>query len=151
LIKLAAYELNGIVDSARFLDGYGGTETEARETFEQILSILTKQPRMAPWGTYFAVFDDDRIAGLCSFKSDPRNDRVEIAYGTLPTYEGMGIAKAMASALVAIATCHGVAPFAHTAPIEGASASVLRATGFFRVGETIDPDDGLVWRWELSR
>jgi RimJ/RimL family protein N-acetyltransferase len=29
-----------------------------------------------------------------------------------------------------------------------ASARVLAKCGFRRVGEVIDPEDGLVWRWE---
>lgn len=36
---------------------------------------------------------------------------------------------------------------AHTLPIENASSRVLRHCGFERIGEVIDPEDGLVWRW----
>ena len=40
---------------------------------------------------------------------------------------------------------------AHTLPTENAPTAVLRRAGFAHVGEEIDPDDGLVWRWEFSR
>ena len=32
--------------------------------------------------------------------------------------------------------------------VEIASTRVLTKCGFSRIGEVIDPDDGLVWRWE---
>ena len=38
---------------------------------------------------------------------------------------------------------------AHTLPQENASTRVLTKCGFDFVGEVIDPEDGLVWRWEL--
>ena len=37
---------------------------------------------------------------------------------------------------------------AHTKPDNGASARVLAKCGFRWVGEVIDPEDGLVCRWE---
>ena len=40
---------------------------------------------------------------------------------------------------------------AHTRPKNGPSPSVLRRSGFVHVGEVVDPEDGLVWRWEFRR
>ena len=37
---------------------------------------------------------------------------------------------------------------AHTLPEPNASTRVLTKCGFRRIGEVIDPEDGLVWRWE---
>ena len=37
---------------------------------------------------------------------------------------------------------------AHTRPEANASTRVLAKCGFRRVGEVINPEDGLVWRWE---
>ena len=34
-------------------------------------------------------------------------------------------------------------------PEANASGRVLAKCGFRRVGEVIDPDDGVVWRWEI--
>jgi len=38
---------------------------------------------------------------------------------------------------------------AHKRPEHGASARVLGASGVERVGDVLDPEDGLVWRWEF--
>jgi RimJ/RimL family protein N-acetyltransferase len=40
---------------------------------------------------------------------------------------------------------------AHTLPEANASTRVLTRCGFRRIGEVIDPEDGLVWRWEKER
>jgi [ribosomal protein S5]-alanine N-acetyltransferase len=40
---------------------------------------------------------------------------------------------------------------AHTLPGAGASARVLEKCGFTRVADVVDPEDGLVWRFEKSR
>jgi hypothetical protein len=37
---------------------------------------------------------------------------------------------------------------AHTLPQINASTRILTKCGFDRIGEMIDPEDGLVWRWE---
>ena len=37
---------------------------------------------------------------------------------------------------------------AHTLPEPNASTRVLAKCGFRYIGEVIDPEDGLVWRWE---
>jgi len=39
---------------------------------------------------------------------------------------------------------------AHTLPEANASTRVLTKCGFQRIGEVIDPEDGLVWRWERN-
>jgi ribosomal-protein-alanine N-acetyltransferase len=39
---------------------------------------------------------------------------------------------------------------AHTLPEVNASTRVLLKCGFRHVGTVVDPDDGPVWRWELS-
>jgi RimJ/RimL family protein N-acetyltransferase len=40
---------------------------------------------------------------------------------------------------------------AHTLPEGVASQRVLLKSGFTRVGEHLDPEDGLVWRFEMTR
>jgi RimJ/RimL family protein N-acetyltransferase len=39
---------------------------------------------------------------------------------------------------------------AHTLPQPNASTRVLTKCGFIKTGEVIDPEDGLVWCWELK-
>jgi len=36
----------------------------------------------------------------------------------------------------------------HTLPERNASTRILEKVGFERLGEIIDPEDGVIWRWE---
>ena len=68
---------------------------------------------------------------------------------TFPAQEGRGHATAMAAALVDIAAAAGASlAIAHTLPEENASTGALRRNGFIHAGEVMDPEDGLVWRWD---
>jgi len=106
-----------------------------------------------PWTLGFAVVhrDDDRVIGSAAFKGAPDDDGVvEIAYGIAPSYEGRGYATEAAKALVAFALerVDVTSIRAHTKPENDASGRVLAKSGFQQVGEVVDPEDGLVWRWE---
>ena len=108
------------------------------------------------WTLGFAVVhrDADAVIGTCGFKGPPGADGiVEIAYGIAPEYQGQGYATEAAGALVAYA--FGVDQVgvvrAHTLPEATASTRVLAKNGFQPVGEVMDPEDGLVWRWERQR
>lgn len=91
--------------------------------------------------------------GSCGFKGPPDADGVvEIAYGIHESHRGLGYAKEAAAALVEYAMAAGARVIrAHTLPVAAASARVLEHNGFELLGEVMDPEDGLVWRWELRR
>ncbi|CAN5890514.1 hypothetical protein BH11GEM1_BH11GEM1_18950 [soil metagenome] len=92
--------------------------------------------------------------GTCGFKGRPGPDAaVEIAYGVSPEHEGRGYATEAAMWLVAHAfDSIGVSVVrAHTQSNEGASARVLVKCGFRCVGQVVELDDGVVWRWERER
>jgi [ribosomal protein S5]-alanine N-acetyltransferase len=135
--------------AAELAPGFGGDPTGAREMLEQTADLLTRDPRPDPWGSYLAHSDGATI-GICAFKAAPDGDGVvEIAYMTFPAYEGRGFATAMAAALVEVADSSGAAmAIAHTLPEENASCRALRRNGFTHAGEVMDPEDGLIWRWE---
>ncbi|MBD1877257.1 GNAT family N-acetyltransferase [Coleofasciculus sp. FACHB-T130] len=78
---------------------------------------------------------------------------VEIAYGVDPEYQGRGYATEAARALVNFAFRSGQVRLvrAHTWAENNASMRVLAKCGFECIGEVVDPEDGLVWRWELQR
>ena len=121
---------------------------------EQTLAHFGPEPRPAPWGAYLAA-DPVRgvVVGTCAFKNVPdAGRRAEIAYFTFPGFEGNGYATAMASALIALArrAAPDVVVIAHTLPEANASGSVLGKVGMRRTGEVMDPEDGLVWRWECG-
>lgn len=133
----------------RLVLAFLGEDALARDVLTQTVDLLARDPRPSPWGSYLAIETGSPV-GLCAFKAapDPRG-AVEIAYMTFPAFEGRGHATAMAAALTRIAFAAG-APLviAHTLPQENASTRVLLRNGFVFSGETIDPEDGLVWRWE---
>ena len=57
-------------------------------------------------------------------------------------------ATATIALLAEVAVKAGVRPIALTLPEENASNKALRRNGFVYAGEVMDPEDGLVWRWE---
>jgi L-amino acid N-acyltransferase len=103
-----------------------------------------------PWIGYVAMQNSTPV-GTCAFKSAPVDGRVEIAYGTMPGFEGRGIATAMARELVRVGRQEdeSLTIFAQTLPEENASTSILKKLGFRFVGTVDHPEDGLVWEWEL--
>ena len=108
-----------------------------------------------PWTFGFAVVhrEDERVVGSAAFKGPPDDDGVvEIAYGIAPGYQGRGLATEAAGALVAFALerVDVTSIRAHTLPENNASARVLAKSGFHHLGEVVDPEDGLVWRWERA-
>jgi RimJ/RimL family protein N-acetyltransferase len=107
-----------------------------------------------PWVHGFhLLLADGTTVGLGSLKGPPVDGAVEIAYAVLPEYQGRGHATSAARAMVEYA--FGFAEvrkvLAHTLPDGAASQRVLLKTGFRHVGEVVDPDDGLVWRFEIAR
>ena len=106
-----------------------------------------------PWGLGFAVVDKEThtVVGTTGFKGPPdENGVVEIAYGIVPSFEGRGYATETAKAVVEFAYATGSVKrvIAHTLPMANASTSVLAKCGFEFVSDVIDPEDGLVWRWQ---
>ena len=109
----------------------------------------------SPWTHGFTVMTraPNEVVGSCGFKGPPDADGMtEIAYGIAPTYQGRGYAKEAAAALVQFALGAGARVIrAHTRPENAASARVLESCGLACVGDVLDPEDGLVRRWELVR
>jgi RimJ/RimL family protein N-acetyltransferase len=108
-----------------------------------------------PWTHGFSLLhrDSGAVVGMAGFKGPPEADGVvEIAYGVAPEHQGKGYATEAAAALTAYALDSGKVRVvrAHTLPEPNASTRVLTRCGFRRVGEVIDPEDGLVWRWETD-
>jgi [ribosomal protein S5]-alanine N-acetyltransferase len=101
-----------------------------------------------PWIGYLAL-EGSRCVGTCAFKSPPREGRVEIAYFTLPEFEGQGRGTEMARQLLQRARSADprVQVIAQTLPMENASTSILRRLQFECVGTVEHPEDGPVWEW----
>jgi RimJ/RimL family protein N-acetyltransferase len=108
-----------------------------------------------PWVHWYSarLRDSGIVVGAGGFKGPPIDGAVEIAYGVEADHRGKGYATQIAGALVRYAFRSEEVQVvrAHTLPEGEASKRVLAKCGFEHVGEVIDPDDGLVWRFEKRR
>lgn len=134
----------------------GMTPSEKAELSADWLTLVDSATSSDPWIHGFALIRraDNAVVGRCGFKGPPNADgAVEIAYGIDPEYQGNGYATEAAQALVIYAFKNNKVQMirAHTLPEANASTRVLIKSGFKQVGEVIDPDDGLVWRWERHK
>ena len=110
----------------------------------------------SPWTHGFVMIrrDSGETVGSCAFKGAPDAEHaVEIDYGVDPVHEGRGYATEAARALAGFALESEDVDVvrAHTRLDGHASMRVLEKAGFERIGEVIDPEDGLVLRWERRR
>lgn len=117
------------------------------------LAALRSAANPDPWRHGFFVVDREgrRVIGSAGFKGPPdENGMVEIAYGIVPSSEGRGYATEAAMALVRFAFESGEVRLirAHTLSVANASTRVLLKCGFRHTESVVDPEDGLVWRWE---
>jgi ribosomal-protein-alanine N-acetyltransferase len=104
-----------------------------------------------PWISYLALADR-AIVGICAFTAAPKSGRVEIAYHSFPSFEGRGVATAMARELVALARSRApeIEIFAQTSAEENASTAVLRKLGFQFAGAVDHAEEGSVWEWRVK-
>ena len=119
------------------------------------LASLDGSSSIDPWIHGFVLVHraTESVIGKCGFKGPPGPDgAVEIAYGVVPEHQGQGYATEAAEALTLYAFNSGQVRVvrAHTLPERNASTRVLTKCGFQHIGEVIDPEDGLVWRWERN-
>jgi ribosomal-protein-alanine N-acetyltransferase len=128
------------------------TPSEQAELSADWLAGLHASILVDQWTLGFSlVHRDSTVVGSCGFKGPPTADGVvEIAYGVSPDYRGKGYATEAAQSLTDYAFSSGKVRVvrAHTRPEPNASTRVLAKCGFRRIGEVVDPEDGLVWRWE---
>lgn len=119
------------------------------DIFNVYLEFYNKVPYQMPWIGYFALHNDE-VVGVGGFKGAPKNNKVEIAYGTKPEMEGRGYASKICGHLVKMALENNpdLVVIARTLMEENPSTSILRKNNFKHVGVVNDPDDGDVWEWE---
>jgi RimJ/RimL family protein N-acetyltransferase len=126
---------------------------EFPESIATVRERLAERPEDVGWWMSFFV---DRASGLLvgsgGFAGPPEERTVEIGYQIAPAFRGRRFGVGAAAALVERAASTGEvdAVIAHTLPSRNASTGVLTALGFERDGESVDPDEGTVWRWRLA-
>jgi RimJ/RimL family protein N-acetyltransferase len=142
-----------VIEADGSVEGFEGKLGESLAAIlKQTVDMYASTGFEKPWISYLAI-DEDTPVGMCSFKSPPVDERVEIAYFTFPNQEGRGIATAMASRLVTMAREHSetLRIAAQTPPRRSASHRVLEKLGFQSVGAVEHPEDGTVLEWQLPR
>lgn len=159
-LRLIPFDLPAAQEAAagcgRFLEGHLPAETKAH-----LIAVAGAQAALygrvgaePPWIGYVGVdARTSRYVGVCSFKGPCREGMAEIAYFTFPAYESQGWGRRLAAALIAIGWSEPqlMSILAHTLPQENASTRILRRLGFQLVGPVQDPEDGVVWQWQLER
>jgi [ribosomal protein S5]-alanine N-acetyltransferase len=133
----------------------GMNANEKQQLSAEWLARLAASAAVDPWVHGYSLVQRGSavVVGTCGFKGAPADGVVEIAYGVSAEKRNRGYATEAAAALVAYAfECAEVSVVrAHTLPNSAASQRVLDKCGFERVGEFVDPDDGLVWRYERRK
>ncbi|HKJ80351.1 MAG TPA: GNAT family N-acetyltransferase, partial [Prolixibacteraceae bacterium] len=78
---------------------------------------------------------------------------VEIGYEIIPAYRNRGLATEMTMGLVENAFKYDKVKsiIAHTLGQENPSTKVLTKCGFDKIEEINDPNEGIIWKWELKR
>lgn len=105
-----------------------------------------------PWIGYFVSLDGVEIIGAAGYKGQPKNGKVEIAYGTFKKYEGQGIGTEICRQLVLLSleTDPVTRVTARTLQDGLASIRILKKNGFDCLGIVCDEDDGEVFEWEFQ-
>jgi RimJ/RimL family protein N-acetyltransferase len=119
-----------------------------RFVFDTYVDFYKKVEVHPPWTGYFAL-QDQTVLGVGGFKGNPVNGQIEIAYGTVPEFEGRGVSSLTCKFLteLAIREDSDLKLTARTLREKNASTSILKKNGYVFAGEVEDPEDGLVWDW----
>lgn len=127
----------------------------AQEAMQPCYEYLKSYPQALGWWTYLFIHKPDRtLIGLGGFKGMVNEEgMVEIGYAIAPSYRRRGLAAESSRGMIqyAFSNTRIKKIYAHTLPEHNASTGVLEKVGFELVGPIIDPEDGEVWRWQLSQ
>ena len=138
---------------AVFTERFGIRVEPGWSGFPEAVEFILKTGRgevPAAWGPHLYFDADGALVGNGGWKGPPVNGSAEIGYAVAPNRQGRGIATAAVRIFIDQARSAGLqVVVAHTLARESPSTRVLSRCGFNRVGESVDPDEGAVWRWEL--
>jgi ribosomal-protein-alanine N-acetyltransferase len=152
--------LSAALEGRNALEGLLGVSVaEDWEGFPDALPILRasyeRNPEGHRWGSLFFIeLEMATLVGFGGFKGPPSPDGVvEIGYAIAPAFRGQGLATDAVAQMVqrAFVDVAVRAVDAHTLGHDSPSTRVLQKTGFRKIAETIDPDDGPIWQWRLER
>ena len=128
------------------------TPYERAQVSPDWLARMRASPDVDPWVHGFSAMhrESGAVVGTGGFKGPPADGIVEIAYTVETQQQGKGYATEIAAALTRYAFSSAEVKLvrAHTLPEGGASKKILAKCGFQYVGDVVDPEDGLVARFE---
>ncbi|MEY2935187.1 MAG: hypothetical protein RL033_5936 [Pseudomonadota bacterium] len=152
--------LSAALEGRNALEGVlGVTVAEGWEGFPDALPIVRASYESTPdgqrWGSlFFLALEVPALVGFGGFKGSPSPDGVvEIGYAIAPAFRGQGLATDAVAQMVqrAFADVAVHAVDAHTLGHDNPSTRVLQKTGFRKLAELQDPDEGAIWQWRLER
>ena len=125
------------------------------EALQYSLNKLSQSGEEKGWLTYFTIHKkDNKLIGNGGYKGRPTNEgTVELGYEIALEYRNHGLATEMTKGLIKNAFKNNkvISIIAHTLIQENPSTKVLTKCGFEKIEEINDPEDGLMWKWELKR
>jgi RimJ/RimL family protein N-acetyltransferase len=101
----------------------------------------------APWRASWLILVNDIVSGTVGFKSEPREQWLEVGYGVVPSQRHRGAATTALAKLLAMVEGRGLSVRAETDISNLASQSVLRRLRFEEVGRR-DDEGGPLIVWE---
>ena len=148
------------------LEGKGALEAllgvsiaDGWEGFPEALPVICASygtnPEARRWGSLFFIEPEVRtLVGFGGFKGPPSSEAVvEIGYAIAPAFRAKGLATDAVEQMVqrAFADTTIRAVDAHTLGQSNPSTRVLEKSGFQKIAEFDDPNDGLIWQWRRDR
>lgn len=123
---------------------------ECEEVLDIFVEFYKKAGFTKPWIAYFVADSKNQIIGGGGFKGKPKDNTVEISYGTFENQQRKGIGSAICRQLVKLSlqTDPAVKIRARTLPENTSSIGVLERNGFVCLGSVQDEEDGEVFEWE---
>jgi len=152
--------LSAALEGQSALEGLLGVSVaENWEGFPEALPLLRasyeSKPEGHSWGSLFFIEPEvTTLVGFGGFKGAPSPDGVvEIGYAIAPAFRGQGLATVAVAQMVqrAFADVAVRAVDAHTLGHDNPSTRVLQKSGFRKLAEMEDPDEGSIWQWRLER
>lgn len=125
----------------------------SKMVFDKLQSLYERIGYQEPWVGYFAMINN-QIVGSCGFKNLPGNEqKVEIAYVTVPEFEGKGYASEMCKKLVQISQNKdsSVIITAQTLKTNLPSHKILQKNHFTQTGTIIDDEYGEIMEWTYTK
>ncbi|MEG4625407.1 GNAT family N-acetyltransferase [Microcoleus sp. w1-18aA5] len=112
-------------------------------------------PPPTDWHSYFFIHPKNQVlVGNGGFTGSPdESGTIEIGYEIASEYWNRGFATEVAQGMIDYAFAHEEvkAVIAHTLAEKNASYSVLQKVGMKFIAEVDDPEEGKIWRWQISR